>query len=172
MKFHLALLFTVMPAIAFAAGTERPTPTQTSQDCTASQIYDTTTKTCVDSRDSRLDDADRIDGARELATFGRADDALRVLATLDDATTADALTLRGYATRKAGDFDAGVALYHAALAIDPDHWQARSYLAQGLLEKGDRAGAEAQLELIRAGGARGTWPEVSLVQALGGNSTY
>lgn len=172
MKLRLALLASVLPAVAFAAGTEKPTQTQTSSDCTASQIYDANTRTCVDSRDSRLNDGDRIEGARELATFGRADDALRVLATLSDPTTADALTLRGYATRKAGDFEAGVALYHAALEIDPEHWQARSYLAQGLLEKGDRAGAQEQLHLIRAGGARGTWPEVSLVQALGGNSTY
>ncbi|CTQ48664.1 tetratricopeptide repeat protein [Jannaschia donghaensis] len=172
MKFQIALVASLLPAAVFAAGTGTPTQTQTSQDCTGSQIYDAETKTCVDSRDSRLDDADRIEGARELASFGRAEDALRVLATLNDATTADALTTRGYATRKAGDFDAGVALYHAALALDPDHWQARSYLGQGLLERGDRAAAQAQLTLIRAGGARGTWPEVSLVRALGGNATY
>jgi len=169
---RLALLATVSPVAAFAAGTTPPVKTQTSQDCTGAQVFDTATKTCVDSRESRLDDATRIEAARELASFGRADDALVVLSTLQAPETPDALTLRGYATRKAGDFDAGVAFYNAALAIDPEHWQARSYLGQGLLEKGDRAGAEAQLHLIRAGGARGTWPEVSLVQALGGNSTY
>ncbi|SDY65656.1 hypothetical protein SAMN05444004_102254 [Jannaschia faecimaris] len=172
MKVYFAILAALMPLSALAAGTAPPVKTKTSEDCTGSQIYDAESKTCVDSGDSRLNDAERIEGARELASFGRANDALRVLATLEDPTTPDALTLRGYATRKGGDFQAGVAFYHAAIKIDPENWQARSYLAQGLLEEGDRAGAEAQLCLIRAGGGRGTWPEISLVQALGGDSTY
>ncbi|WP_179380179.1 tetratricopeptide repeat protein [Jannaschia marina] len=172
MTLRLALLIAVTPLAAVAAGSAPTTPTQTTEQCTGTQVYDAARKACIDSRDSRLDDATRIEGARELATYGRADDALRVLATLSDGGTSDALTVRGYATRKAGDFAGGVALYEAALALDPENWLARSYLGQGLLEAGDRAGAEAQLQLIRAGGARGTWPETALVDAFGGRSSY
>lgn len=167
-----ATLLLLLPQAAFSAGTSKPKQTQTLAQCTTNQIYDDATKTCVDAREGSLSDEDRLDAARELATFGRADDALRVLATLSQPDTSDALTVRGYATRKAGDFEAGVALYNAALDLDGENWLARSYLGQGLLEKGDRAAAESQLQLIRAGGARGTWAEVSLTNALGGNSTY
>lgn len=167
-----ATVLLLMPQAAFSAGTSEPKRTRTTVECTEAQVYDEATRTCVDARESSLSDDARLDAARELATFGRAGDALRVLATLVRPDTADALTVRGYAMRKAGDFDAGVALYMAALEIDGENWLARSYLGQGLLERGDRAAAEVQLELIRAGGARGTWPEIALTDALGGKPAY
>lgn len=167
----LALL--ALPQAGFAAGEIKPKKTQTTQQCAVGQIYDADTKACVDARESSLSDDERLDAARELATFGRADDALRVLASLQAPNTSDALTVRGYATRKAGDFDRGVALYVAALELDPQNWLARSYLGQGLVEKGDKDGAKAQLRLIRQGGARGSWPEVELTRAIrNGGSSY
>lgn len=167
-----ATVLLLMPQAAFSAGTSEPEQTRTTVECTEAKVYDEATKTCVDARESSLSDEDRLDAARELARFGRADDALLVLATLVRPDTSDALTVRGYATRKAGDFDGGVALYMVALEIDGENWLARSYLGQGLLEKGDRAAAQAQLELIRAGGGRGTWPEIALTDALGGELSY
>lgn len=163
-----ALIAVLLPFAAQAAGTEPAKPTQTSTDCTGAQVYDEDSKTCVDPKDARLDDDIRLEAARELASFGRPGDALSVLAALARPETSDALTVRGYATRKAGDFDGGVALYKAALAIDPDNWLARSYLGQGLAERGDRDGALAQLTAIRTSGGRGSYPERSLVEALGG----
>lgn len=163
----LALL-TCLPLAAFAAG-EDPTPpvqTQTSADCTGAQVWDDTRQACVDSRDSRLDDATRIDAARELVAYDRPADALRVLAAVTRANTPEVLTLRGFAARKAGDFDAGRALYEAALDIDPDYLLARSYLGQGLVEQGDADGARLQLAMIRQAGGRGTWAETSLAEAL------
>ena len=152
-----------------AAGTGTPTPqTPTSQTCEAGQVWDERSKACVDARDARLTDDDRLDAARELAAHGRPADALRVLAAHGAADAPEVLTLRGFATRRAGDWAGGVALYRAALALDPDHWQARSYLGLGLLERGDRDGALAELAAIRAGGGRGTYPERELAAALDG----
>ena len=168
-----ALLLAILPAPAFAVGSETTEPTETTVQCPEGTVYDAEREGCVKLQDSRMDDGARIEAARELAEFGRADEALDVLAALKDPATAEALTVRGFATRKAGDWDAGVALYRAALELDPDHWQARSYLGLGLLERGDRASADEQLQLIRAAGGRGTYPEAALSEALAtGRSGY
>ena len=165
----LAAAATALAPLAHAAGTGTPTPqTPTSQTCEAGQVWDERSRSCVDARDSRLTDEDRMEAARELAAHGRPADALRVLAAHGAPGTPDVLTLRGFATRRAGDWTGGVALYRAALALDPDHWRARSYLGMGLLERGDRAGALAELDAIRAGGGRGTHPERELAAALDG----
>ena len=157
----------VLPTLAQAAGSPtKPTQTPTTQVCEAGQVWDRRTRACVDARDSRLTDPERMDAARELAHFDRPEAALLVLAAHGAPRSPEVLTLRGFATRKSGDWTGGVALYEAALEIDPDHWQARSYLGQGLLEKGDRAGAGAQLEAIRAAGGRGTHAERELADAL------
>lgn len=166
----LAAILTALPALALAAGGEPSTPTQTSESCTGAQVFDAKTKTCVDARDSRLDDDTRLDGARELAAFGRADDALAVLATLDRPEAADALTVRGFATRKSGDFAGAMVLYEAALALDPGHVLARSYMGQGLAEAGRMDEARLQLAHLRAHGARGTWPEIALAAAIAGDT--
>ncbi|WP_371153509.1 tetratricopeptide repeat protein [Jannaschia sp. 2305UL9-9] len=164
----LATLLIASPVAALAAGTgsTAPTPTETTQTCTGAQVYDAETKTCVDAQESRLDDATRIDAARELAAFDRPRDALDVLAHVTRKNTPEVLTLRGFATRKAGDFDAGRALYESALAIDPDYILARSYLGQALAERGDTAAARQQLAMIRQAGGRETWAETSLADAI------
>lgn len=157
-----------LPTLILAAGDESTAPveTPTSTECTGAQIYDPATKTCVDSQESHLDDATRIKAARELAAFDRPRDALAVLDHVAQADTPEVLTLRGFATRKAGDFDAGRTLYDAALSLDPDYALARSYLGQALAERGDTVGARQQLALIRQAGGRGTWAERSLASSV------
>lgn len=162
-----------MPAMAFAAGTAPPKTTQTAADCAAGQVFDERTKACVAAQDSRLTDPDRIEAAYELAHAGRADEALVILAYHSDPTHPDVLTLRGFATRIAGDWDAGIALYDAALAQDPDHWLARSYLGSGLAARGQMDEAKEQLRLIRASGGRGSYPEQQLAMMIEtGRSNY
>ena len=164
---RLTALALCLPLAVQAAGTETPpVKTQTSADCTAGQVFDEKTQSCTDARESRLDDATRIEAARELAAFDRPAEALVVLSAVTRQDTPEVLTLRGFATRKAGDFEAGRKLYEAALAIDPDYILARSYLGQGLVEQGDRAAAEVQLAMIRTAGGRGTWAERSLAETL------
>ncbi|MEM8850433.1 MAG: tetratricopeptide repeat protein [Pseudomonadota bacterium] len=171
----IAVLFCAALALpAWAERDDAPRPTQTTRDCSTGQVWDGARRACVPIRDSNLgDDAARLDTAHELAAFGRPRDALRVLAGLAAPDTADALSLRGFATRQAGDMAAGLALYHRALALDPDHWQARAYLGAALLGTGDRAGAAAQLSAIRRSGGRGTFPDRALARVLAdGGSLY
>lgn len=163
----LACAIVLSPAALWAAaGDSPPAPTPTTQECAEGQVWDADAGACVAVQDSRLGDADRMDAARELAYFGRPADAVALLKGHSAPDHPDVLTLRGFATREAGDWEGGVALYRAALARDPDHWLARSYLGLGLHERGDRDGAMLQLAAIRASGGRGTWAERALADAV------
>ncbi|WGH78862.1 tetratricopeptide repeat protein [Jannaschia ovalis] len=162
----LAALATLLPLAAFAAGSEPATQTQTSADCTGAQVWDADKGACVDPQSSSLDDATRIEAARELASFGRPEDALRVLAALDAPETTDALTVRGFATRKAGDLPRAMVFYEAALSLDPQNFLARSYMGQGLAEAGRIDAARLQLAMIREAGGRGTYPERMLARTV------
>ena len=163
----LAATAAALPIAALAAGNPSPPkPTETTRNCPEGTVWSDRHEGCLVIRDSRLTDNDRMEVARELAYHGRPADAAALLAGHSAPDDADVLTLRGFATRKAGDWNGGVALYRAALAREPDHWLARSYLGLGLYERGDRAAAAAQLAAIRASGGRGTWAERALDAAL------
>ena len=172
MRLLIAAL-ALVPATAFAAGTSSTPPkqTETTVTCPNGSVWDAERNACVLSQSGLLDDGQLFDAARELAYFGRPAEALDLLARVR-AQDADVLTLRGFATRKVGDWEGGVALYRAALALDPDHWQALSYYGQGLVERGDLVGAEEKLELIRSTGGRGTWAETALAEAVETRTTH
>lgn len=175
MKPLFALTLTAMlslPFAAFAAGSGVPATTNPNKDCKAGEVFDAKTKTCVSSQSGNLLDDDRLGAARYFAYAGNFEAARLALAALDAPGTADALTLRGFVARKMGDFDTGMSYYSAALALDPNHWQARSYMGQGLVETGNSEGARAQLTLIRTTGGRGTWAEISLRQAIARGAGY
>ncbi len=55
------------------------------------------------------------------------------------------MTATGFATRKLGNVDAALPLYSKALAANPDYVQAREYLGEAYLTKGDRGRAAEQL---------------------------
>lgn len=169
----LALPALTLPATGLAAGLEPPTTTQTEAACPTGQVFDTDSKTCIAPQDARLTDQDRFDAAYDLAHGGRPEDALTILASHGAPSHPDVLTLRGFATRKAGDWAGAVALYEAALAQEPDHWLARAYLGMGLAERGRIAEAQTQLHHIRVSGGRGSSPERQLAQMLAtGDSAY
>ncbi len=172
MRILAAIALAALPAAALAAGSEPATPTRTVTECPDGQVWDAEAEACLEADETGLTDTDRLDAARTLARFDRPGSALAVLAALDAPGTADALTVRGYATRRAGDRDGGLALYRAALAIEPDHWQARSYMGQAFAEAGETDAARAELAAIRASGGRGTWEEVSLRRAIAGEGDY
>jgi tetratricopeptide (TPR) repeat protein len=173
MKLAAALCsLALMTPVAFAAGTGVPEATNPNKDCKAGEVFDTKTKTCTAAQSGSLSDPDRIDAARHFAFAGDVDAATRALDGLADANTAEALTLLGFVTRMSGDFAGALAYYQAALELDPNHWQARSYMGQGYVEAGDSAAARAQLTLIRTTGGRGTWAEISLRQAIERGAGY
>jgi tetratricopeptide (TPR) repeat protein len=172
----LALIACLTPAIAFAAGSGSDTPpksTKTSQSCKAGEIYDEKTKTCLDKSSALIDDDTRYEAVRELAYAALYDRASGVLDVMDPADSR-VLTYRGFIARKTGDMQAAMTYYAAALEANADNLLARSYMGQGLVEAGDRAGAKLQLTEIRQRGGRNTWAELSLRRAIttGVGATY
>lgn len=164
----LSAMAVALPALAFAAGSDSdtpPTPTETTTACTEGLIWDLATQTCMTPAASTNDDNAMMDAVRELAYAGRFGDARNVLDGLDGSDSR-VLTYYGFTARKMGDINAGMGYYNAALDVDPDNLLARSYMGQGLAERGDMAGAQEQLSEIRARGGRQTWPEVSLRLAI------
>lgn len=171
--FALTLSATLcLPLSVFAAGSGVPEATNPNQNCKAGEVFDPKTKSCVSSQSGSLGDSDRLNAARYFAYVGDFDAAHTALRALKAKDTAEALTLMGFVARKSGDFDGGMAYYSAALKLDPNHWQARSYMGQGFVEKGNSTAAREQLTLIRMSGGRGTWAEISLRQAIENGAGY
>lgn len=172
----LAVLVSMaMPGGGWAAGTESdsaPTPTETSTTCKDGTVWDETEKKCVEIQGSLLSDDALFIAARELAYAGRHEDALLALAEMDEGDTDRVLTYKGFAMRKAGMVEEGMAYYDRALAQNPDNLLARSYMGQGLVEQGEILLASAQLDEIVVRGGAGTWAETSLRQAIRTGVTY
>ncbi|MEP5762748.1 MAG: hypothetical protein ABJ327_26200 [Litoreibacter sp.] len=171
------LISTIMlaPTLSFAAGMDEDTPpktTQTSTQCTATQLFDEKTKTCVDAQDSHLDDDTRYNAVRELAYAGQYDRAQEILATMSDQSDSRVWTYKGFIARKTGDLDQAMTYYYAALEVDADNILARSYMGQGLVSIGKLDAAQIQLSEIRARGGRGTWAEYALNSALKSGKTF
>lgn len=175
MRLAAALLLCVFPAVAFAAGddeSEPPQPTETSTKCENGQVWDEATKACVNPQSGQLDDDTRFRAVRELAWAGRPAEALVVLSAMTEGETDRVLTYRGFALRKSGDLEGGLAAYEAALDQNPDNILARSYFGQMLVELNEMQMAGDQLAQIRARGGAGTWAERSLADAIATGTTY
>jgi tetratricopeptide (TPR) repeat protein len=115
--------------------------------CEAGKVYDGQTRACV-TRSSAVDDDDLYVTGRELALAGRYTEALDLLGAIVDKHDAMVLTMIGYATRKLGHTEEGIAIYHQALAIDPDNLNTHEYLGEGYLAAGRVDLAEAQLDTL------------------------
>ena len=116
--------------------------------CADGTVYDADTKTCVARSSELLDDADLYVTGRELALAGRYEDALDILDAVAD-KDAMTLTMIGYATRKLGRTEEGIAIYHQALALDPDNLNTHEYLGEGYLAAGRIDLAELQLDVLQ-----------------------
>jgi tetratricopeptide (TPR) repeat protein len=177
MRILSAALIALTPFAAFAAGGDDPKPpveTETSTVCTDGQIYDEETKACVDPEEQTLHDDQRYDAVRELAYAGRTEDAMRVLASMTEGETDRVLTYLGFINRQMGNWEAGLAAYDRALAINPDNMLARSYYGQALVMMNEMELASLQLDEIRVRGGAGTWAETALADAIatGRTATY
>ncbi len=174
MRLTTTLLLSVLPFTAFAAGsddTAPPVKTETTTTCEEGFVWNEETKTCVAPDDARLDDDTRFKAVRELAYADRPEDALRVLASMTEGKTDRVLTYLGFANRKAGRLEEGMAYYDIALTQNPDNILARSYLGQALVGMGETDLARAQLDEIRARGGEGSWAMASLEKALATGQT-
>ena len=169
MRLILPLAFCLMPFVALAAGTgdeEAPKPTETSTKCTDAQVWDEATQACVDAESGLLDDETRFRAVRELAWAGQPEAALIVLSSMTEGETDRVLTYLGFANRKAGRLEEGLAFYDKAIAVNPDNLLARSYYGQALVEMAEIQLASVQLGEIRLRGGSGSWAETALSTAL------
>ena len=99
---------------------------------------------CVQASSGLLDDQELYQEGHDLALAGRYDEAL---SALDAVKTPDSMTFTmiGYATRKLGDYDSGLAYYQKALALDPGNVNTHEYLGEAYAEKGKLDLAKAEL---------------------------
>ncbi|MEL6921510.1 MAG: hypothetical protein AAFO77_10915 [Pseudomonadota bacterium] len=128
------------PAIAAGSDDAADTPT-----CAAGEVFDDNQSKCVPSNEQSLNDDQLLDNAKALAYADRFNEALGVLAMIDDQDTPEVQNYLGYATRNAGDLDKGLEHYRIALSLNPDYTLARSYMGIALLQKGDNRGALEQM---------------------------
>jgi tetratricopeptide (TPR) repeat protein len=97
---------------------------------------------------------------------------LIVLSAMTEGKTDRVLTYIGFASRKAGRMDEGLAACDAALALNPDNLLCRSCLGQAYVELGKIELAQAQLDEIRARGGDGLWAETALESAIRTGETH
>ncbi|TNF64103.1 MAG: tetratricopeptide repeat protein [Rhodobacteraceae bacterium] len=170
------VLLSVLPGLAFAAGSDDPVatpkPTKTTQECTGVQVWDEATQKCVDPKNGALSPDVLKDAVRELAYAGRFEDAQGVLRAIPDQQDDYVLTYWGFTHRKLGDAALAMEFYKQALDRNPDNLLARSYMGQAHVEAGRMMAARTQLREIRARGGAGLWPEISLAQAIETGATY
>lgn len=122
--------------------------------CGRGQVWASDPGACVGAKTAGLSDEDLYLAAGERIETTDYAGALELLFRIEDRNNPQVLNLIGYATRKAGDLDKGIAYYRQALAVDPDYVKARQYLGEGYLAKGEVAKAKEQLDEIgrRCGG--------------------
>ena len=146
--FALALLLATFglflapdPVLAF--GGSQPTETHS---CPKGQAWNG--KKCV--RTSLLNDDQLIEQGRQLAVTGHYKAAIGVLEAVSNKSNPLALTYLGYSHRKMGDVERGMALYHQALAINPNSVVTREYLGEGYVDIGRLELARLELTKVEA----------------------
>lgn len=145
--------FMAVPAFAVGdapkedAGAAMTKEQKAEKDCKdkTGKVWDKKKKECVDSTQGSLDIDSIYETARYLAKNGRYDEAIVLLYPISDRQDKRVLNYLGYSWRKSGHIELGLKYYHEALAIDPDYVLVREYLGEALIQKGDIAGAKAQL---------------------------
>jgi tetratricopeptide (TPR) repeat protein len=116
--------------------------------CKPGYVYDTNKQECVKASSGLFDDEQLYQQGRALALGGRYEEALGALAAVRNQDDSMVLTMTGYAKRKLGRFDEGMADYQRALAIDPTNADTREYLGEAYAETGRIDLAKAELAHI------------------------
>ncbi|MCP9483923.1 hypothetical protein NNA36_18315 [Shimia sp. CNT1-13L.2] len=171
----LVSALTLTPLAAFSAGGNDfgvPKPSETTKVCKKGEVWDKKKKRCVKAQNSSLSDDILYGAVREYAYAGQFDTAQTILSVMSDQSDDRVLTYWGFTHRRLGDPELGMAFYEKALAQNPDNLLARSYKGQAHVESGDLYLAWLELDEIRARGGEGTWPAVSLENAIRTGSTY
>ncbi|MEZ5925937.1 MAG: hypothetical protein R3D57_16300 [Hyphomicrobiaceae bacterium] len=123
-------------------------------------------KTCIKKHSAQLKDDDLYWAGTVLAIAEDYEGALEILALAHNRQDPRILTMTGYATRKLGRVEEGLALYHKALALDPNLVETREYLGEGYLQLGKLAEARYELEEIARRCGTGCVAYVELDKAI------
>jgi tetratricopeptide (TPR) repeat protein len=142
-------LMSVGPALADGGGGGGGGAAADKTTCAPGEVFDARANGCVKQGSSLLPDKTLTDYAYKLAKEERYAEALDVLNLLKNPNTPEALNYRGYATRKLGRVDEGIAYYRRSIALDPRYVKVREYLGEAYVIKGNLARAEAQLRAIK-----------------------
>ena len=134
--------FVSVPAFANDDGSsQKPT-------CKRGQVYDQRRQACVRAESGVVDDKSLVAYAAALARAERYEEAIATLDLMQDNNTAEALNYRGYAIRKLGRVEEGIAYYQQAVALDPDYTLVREYLGEAYVTQGKLDLAKSQLAEI------------------------
>lgn len=117
--------------------------------CKTGTVYDASKKMCVAKNSELLNDETLYKVGHDLALAGYYQDALDTLGAIRNKNDAMVLTMIGYSTRKLGHTDEGIAIYHQALAIDPNNVNTHEYLGEGYLASGRVDLAELELDTLQ-----------------------
>jgi hypothetical protein len=135
--------------------------------CKKGSVYSKKKGTCVQASSSLLDDKELYEEGRDLALGGHYDEALTALDAVK-APDSMTLTMIGYATRKLGNYDEGLAYYAKALALDPNNVNTHEYLGEAYAEKGKLGLAKAELIKVSAVCGTGCEQYEDLAKAIDG----
>lgn len=143
----VALGLTLGSATAFALSDGSGGGSGGSHSCKNGTHWDPNKGQCA--KHSDLEDKYLYEHGRDLALAGNYDEALKLLKAVKDPGTMT-FTMIGYATRKLGNYDEGVAYYAKALALDPNNINTHEYLGEAYAEKGRVDLAKAELIKVAA----------------------
>lgn len=133
--------------VAFAAGEGGSGDAPTVTKCKRGEVWDAKAKKCAQAK-SGIDDESLYAAGRDLANYGRYEEAIQVLALAANKKDPRILNYLGYSNRKIGNIELGMEYYKAALAEDPSYTLVREYLGEAHLIKGDVNSAKEQLTAI------------------------
>ena len=134
--------------LALAAGDGGNSNSSGAQKCKSGYVWSKSKKKCVKASSGLVPDGELYEQGRELALAGDYFRAIEVLEAVRNQDNPRVLNYLGYAHRKAGMIDAGIAYYSQALAIDPNYVLAREYLGEGYVAAGNVELARLQLQEI------------------------
>jgi hypothetical protein len=105
--------------------------------------------TCLRVKAGVLPDDELYQQGRALALAGYYGEALPILEAISRTDDAMVFTMRGYATRKSGRYDEGMALYGKSLAIDPNNVNTHEYIGEAYASIGKFDLARDELATVR-----------------------
>ena len=117
---------------------------------------------CVKLKADILPDAALYQQARLLSEEGEYEWALDHLRLIHNQQDAEVLNYTGYANRKAGRLETGIAYYQQALALNANYVQAREYLGEAYVLAGFDNLAQQQLQEIAIRGGTASEAYIAL----------